>query len=263
MARIHPTAVVDPSAELGEDVEIGPYCIVGPDVALGDRTRLIANVFIERLTAIGPDCVIYPFATLGTPGQDSSYKGEPTRLEIGARNLIREHASMHRGTVRGKGVTRIGSDGMFMAQSHVAHDCVVGDRVTLGHGATLGGHVTIGDFVVTGGLCAIHQFTRIGRFAFVGGLVPLVADLIPFGAATGHYGRLSGLNMIGLKRRGFSREQIAALRAGVRRLFEDEDRTFQERLADVEQAYSGSPEMMEVIAFVRAEAERPLARPRG
>lgn len=262
MALIHPTAIVDPGAELGPDVEIGPYCIVGPDVVIGARTRLLGHVVIERLTAIGPDCTIHPFAALGGPGQDTSYKGEPTRLVIGARNLIREHVSMHRGTVRGRGVTTVGDDGMFMAQSHVAHDCVVGNRVTLGHAATLGGHVQLGDFVVTGGLCAIHQFTRVGRYGFVGGLVPLVADLIPFGAAVGHYGRLGGLNLVGLKRRGFTKAQIATLRQGVRRLFQGEDGTFQERLAEVAETYAGSAEMMEVVAFIRAEAERPLARPR-
>lgn len=262
MARIHPTAIVDPSAELGADVEIGPYCLIGPDVSIGERSRLIGHVFVERLTAIGPDCTIHPFAALGGPAQDTSYKGEPTRLVIGARNLIREHVSMHRGTVRGRGVTMVGDDCMFMAQSHVAHDCRVGNRVILGHAATLGGHVQLGDFVVTGGLCAIHQFTRVGRCGFVGGLVPLVADLIPFGSAVGHYGRLGGLNLVGLKRRGFAKEQIATLRRGVRRLFEGEDGTFQERLEEVERTFAESAEMMEVIAFIRAEGERPLARPR-
>ena len=258
---IHPTAIVDKGAELGEDVEIGPWCSVGPDVKLGARTRLVANVFIERHTAIGDDCVIWPYCAIGGPPQDITYAGEPTRLEVGDRCTIREHSSMHRGTVRGRGLTKIGSDGFFMSQSHVAHDCIVGDHVILAQGATIGGHVQVSDFVFMGGLAAVHQYSRIGRHAFVGGLSAVVTDVIPYGSAVGIHAHLAGLNVVGLKRRNFSRETIHDLRAAYRLLFAEEG-TFQERLEDVAEVYGHRPEVMEIIAFIRAEASRPICMPR-
>jgi UDP-N-acetylglucosamine acyltransferase len=202
-AAIHPTAIVHRSAEIHPEAEVGPYCIIGENVKLGARTRLIAHVFIERETELGADNVVHPYATLGQPAQDTSYKNEPTSLIIGSRNIIREHVSMHRGTVRSRGVTTVGNDGYFMAQSHVAHDCIVGDNVIFAQGATLGGHVQVGDHVIMGGLSAMHQYGRIGRHAFVGGLAAVVADVIPYGSVFGNHAQLAGLNVIGLKRRGF------------------------------------------------------------
>ena len=161
--KIHPTAVVDGSARLGEDVEIGAYSIVGADVTIGDRTKLISHVVVQGPTTIAEDCVIHPFAALGGPPQVTFYKGEPTRLEIGPRNVIREYVTMHRGTPQNRGVTTVGADGLFMAQAHVAHDCVVEDRVILAHAATLGGHVVVGEFAIIGGLAAVHQYGRIGK----------------------------------------------------------------------------------------------------
>jgi UDP-N-acetylglucosamine acyltransferase len=259
-ARVHPTAMVDPSAQLGADVEVGAYCIVGPDVIIGDRCRLIAHVFVERHVAMGEDNLVYPYVVLGTPGQDTSYKGEPTKLIIGARNTIREHASMHRGTVRGRNETRVGSDNFFMAQSHVAHDCIVGDKVTLAHGATLGGHVIVEDMVIMGGLSAMHQFGRIGRGAFVGGLAAVVEDVIPYGSVFGNHAHLGGLNVIGLKRRGYTKSQLLRLRAGVNFLFEGAG-TFQERLEQAGRDYTDLPEMVEILAFIQADSKRPICRP--
>lgn len=259
--NIHPTAIVDPTAEIGPDAEIGPWCMIGPKVRIGARTRLIGNVFVERNTTFGEDNIVYPYAVIGGPPQDISYKGEDTSLEIGARNTIREHATLHRGTVRGRGLTRIGDDCFMMSQAHVAHDAAVGNGVILAQGAVLGGHVTVGDFVFMGGLAAVHQYTRLGRYAFIGGLSAVVADVIPYGSALGVHAHLGGLNVIGLKRRNFSRETIHDLRAAYRLLFAEEG-TFQERLEDAAEVYAQRPEVMEIIDFIRAEANRPLCMPR-
>ncbi len=259
-ARVHATAMVDPTVILGGDVEIGPYCMIGPDVIIGARTRLIAHVFIERCVTLGADNVIYPYAVLGTPAQDTSYKGEPTRLIVGDRNTIREHASLHRGTVRGRNETRVGDDNFLMAQSHVAHDCIVGNKVTLAHGATLGGHVVADDFVIMGGLSAMHQFGRIGRGAFVGGLAAVVEDVIPYGSVFGNHAHLGGLNVIGLKRRGYSKQQLLRLRAGVNGLFNGKG-TFQERVAQAVHDYVDLAEMQEILAFIQADSKRPICRP--
>lgn len=261
MSSIHPTAIVDKSVELGADVEIGPYCIVGPNVKLGARTRLVAHVFIERETTLGEDNVVHPYATLGQPAQDTSYKGEPTTLVIGSRNVIREHVSMHRGTKRSRGETKVGDGGFFMAQSHVAHDCIVGDNVILAQGATLGGHTQVGDHVIMGGLSAMHQNGRIGHHAFVGGLAAVVADVIPYGSVFGNHAQLAGLNVVGLKRRGFTREAIHDLRAAYRLLFAEEG-TFQERLEDVAELYAHVEQVREIVAFIRADAQRPLCMPK-
>lgn len=260
MTTIHPTALVDPGAKLGADVEIGPYCIVGGSVTLGDRVRLQSHVSVQGVTTIGADCVVHPFAVLGGPPQHTGHKGEPTRLEIGERNLIREHSTMHTGTVMGHGVTRIGSDGLFMAGSHVAHDCVVGDRVVMAQGAIIGGHVTVEDFVFVGAMAGAHQFSRIGRYAFIGGLAAVTKDVIPYGSVWGNHAHLEGLNLIGLKRRGFTREQINTLRSAYRLMFADEG-TFQERLDDAAELYGDNAEVMEIIAFIRADANRPLCLP--
>jgi UDP-N-acetylglucosamine acyltransferase len=259
-AKIHPTAIVDRTAEIHPDAEIGPYCILGENVRIGARTRLVAHVFIERETELGEDNVVHPYAALGQPAQDTSYKGEPTSLVIGDRNTIREHVSMHRGTVRSRGRTVVGSGGYFMAQSHVAHDCIVGDNVIFAQGATLGGHVQVGEHVIMGGLSAMHQHGRIGKHAFVGGLAAVVADVIPYGSVFGNHAQLAGLNVIGLKRRGFSRDAIHDLRAAYRLLFAEEG-TFQERLDDVAETYAHEPLVQEIVAFIRADAQRPLCMP--
>ncbi len=260
MAVVHPTALVDPAAELADDVEVGPFCIVGPGARLGARVRLVSHVVIEGDTTLGEDTAVHSFAVLGGAPQHLAHKGEPTRLVIGARNVIREHVTMHTGTVAGGGVTRVGSDSLYMVASHVAHDCVVGDNVTFANNATLGGHVHVGDGVFMGGLCAAHQYTRIGRFAFIGGVSAVTKDVIPFGSVWGVHAHLEGLNLVGLKRRGFSREAIGSLRASYRLLFGPEG-TFQERLEDVARVFSASPEVREIVDFVRADASRPLCLP--
>jgi UDP-N-acetylglucosamine acyltransferase len=260
MAKVHATAVVDPGARLGDGVEIGPYCIVGPLVTLGARTRLLSHVNVEGRTDIGDDCVIHPFASLGGPPQHANHKGEGTRLVVGDRNLIREHVTMNVGSSLGSGLTRVGSDGIFYANVHVGHDCVVGDGVLLTNLATLAGHVQVGDFAILGGLAGIHQRVRVGRYAFVGALADVPRDVIPFGMVWGNHANLHGLNLIGLKRRGFSREQINTLRAAYRQLFADTG-SFQERLASVAATYASSAQVMEVIDFIRADPIRAICMP--
>ncbi|HZK99916.1 MAG TPA: acyl-ACP--UDP-N-acetylglucosamine O-acyltransferase [Caulobacteraceae bacterium] len=260
MTAIHPTAVVDGRARLAEGVEIGPYSLIGPDASLSPGVRVGGHVVIDGHTEIGEGCVIHPFAILGAPPQHAGHKGEATRLVVGARNVIREHVTMHCGTAAGRGVTRVGSDGFFMVGVHVGHDCIVGDGVTMANSATLGGHVEVGDQVIMGGLSAVHQFTRIGRHAFVGGMAGVNHDVIPFGNVWGNHAHLEGLNLVGLKRRGFSREAINTLRAAYRLLFAEEG-TFQERLEDTAAAYAGSPDVMEIIDFIRADSSRPLTTP--
>ncbi|HVI30537.1 acyl-ACP--UDP-N-acetylglucosamine O-acyltransferase [Phenylobacterium sp.] len=258
--QIHPTALVAKGAELADGVSVGPFCVIGEKVRLGRGTKLHSHVVVEGSTELGENNQVYPFAVLGGPPQHTAYKGEDTRLVIGDNNLIREHATMNLGTVNGGGVTRVGSDGLYMIESHVGHDCVVGDHVILTKQATLGGHCQIGDFVIVGGLAAVHQFTRVGRHAMIGGLAAVVKDVIPYGSVWGNHAHLEGLNLVGLKRRGFSRESINTLRAAYRLLFADEG-TFQERLDDTIETYSSSPEVMEIIDFIRADATRPLCLP--
>ena len=260
MTLIHPTAQVAPGAVLGEGVEIGPYCVLGPRVVLGDRVRLVSHVVIEGVTEIGEDSVVHAFAVLGGAPQHLAHKGEPTQLSVGARNQIREHVTMHTGTVLGGGVTRVGSDSLYMVASHVAHDCVVGNHVVFANNATLGGHVHMGDYVFMGGLSAVHQHSRVGRYAFIGGLAAVTREVIPFGSVRGNPAGLEGLNLVGLKRRGFSRETINDLRSAYRLLFAPEG-TLQERIEDVARVFSASPEVAEIVDFIRDDANRPLCLP--
>jgi len=260
MTTIHPTAIVARGAQLHETVTIGPYCVVGEAVTLGRNVRLTSHVVVEGVTDVGDDCEIHAFANIGGPPQHLAHKGEPTQLKIGPRNIIREHVTMHTGTASGRGVTTVGSDGLHMVGSHIAHDCIVGDHVVLAKGATLGGHVEMGDYVFMGGLAAIHQFSRVGRYAFIGGLAAVTKDVIPYGSVWGNHAHLEGLNLVGLKRRGFSRETIVAMRGAYRLLMADEG-TFQERLEDTAQTFGEVPEVMEIVNFIRADNNRPLCLP--
>lgn len=260
MPDVHATALVHDGARIGAGVEIGPYCIVGPHVALGQGVRLTSHVVVDGHTEIGEHCTVHPFASLGGPPQHLAHNGEPTRLVIGPRNDIREHVTMNTGTAMGRGVTTVGADGLYMVGSHVAHDCIVGNHVVFANNATLGGHVQIGDHVFMGGLSAVHQWTRVGRHAFVGGLAAVTRDVIPY-ALIGNDGHLQGMNLVGLKRRGFARETINDLRTAYRLLFAEEG-TLQERLADVARVFGQSPEVMEIVDFIRAEASRPLTLPK-
>jgi UDP-N-acetylglucosamine acyltransferase len=256
---IHPTAIVADDAELGIDVSIGPFCTVGPDVVIGDRARLVSHVVVNGHTQIGADAVLFPFCTVGLPPQDLKYKGEPTRCEIGARTQIREHCTIHRGTVTGVGTTRVGADCLLMAVVHVAHDCQLGDHVIVANNVVMGGHVRIGDHAVIGGAAALHQYVRIGRAAMIGGVSGVEGDVIPFGSVIGNRARLAGLNVIGLKRRGFDKAQIQVLRAAFRVLFRDSG-VFAARLADTRLRHGADPLVAEVLAFIDAPSHRGLIR---
>lgn len=259
-AEIHPTALVADGAEIADGARIGPFCVIGPRAKIGAGTTLTSHVVVEGRTTLGAGNMVHAFAVLGGPPQHTAYQGEDTALVIGDNNIIREHATMNIGTVNGGGMTRVGSNGFYMIESHVGHDCVVGDNVILTKQATLGGHCEIGDFVIVGGLAAVHQFSRVGKHAMIGGLAAVVKDVIPYGSVWGNHAHLEGLNLVGLKRRGFDRETINTLRAAYRLLFADEG-TFQERLEDTAQTYAASPQVMEIIDFIRADASRPLCLP--
>ena len=257
---IHPTALVDPAAQLGVDVEIGPFSIIGPRVVLSDRVRVMSHVTVAGLTELGADSVLYPGVHLGHPPQDFKYQGEDTTLIIGERNILRENVTMHPGTSVGRGSTRVGDDGYFMVGSHVSHDSIVGDRVVFANGAAIGGGTTIGDHVILGGYAGIHQNSRVGRHAFIGAMAMVTSDVIPYGSVIGNHAHLAGLNVVGLKRRGMPRETLRDLRAAYRLLFAEEG-TFQERLDDVSRDYSDNAPVKEIIDFIRADAKRSLCMP--
>ncbi len=258
---VHPTAIVESGAVLGDDVKIGPFCVVGGRSRIGDRTELISHVTVSGRTDIGADCTIHPFAALGGAAQDFKHKdGDDVSLQIGDRNVIREHVTMHAGTAFARGRTTVGSGGFFMVASHIAHDCAVGDHVVFANNATLGGESVVGDYVIMGGLSALHQQCRIGSHAFVGGGAAVVGDLIPFGMADNH-GYLAGLNLVGLRRRKFSRDAIHDLRAAYRLIFAEEG-SFDERVEDAARLFETRPEVMSVIEFIREPAaRRPLCFP--
>jgi UDP-N-acetylglucosamine acyltransferase len=206
---VHPTAILDPGAKVDSSCQIGPYCVVGPGVELGERCRLVSHVVIEGPSKIGADNTFFPFSSVGTAPQDLTYRGEPTRLEMGDHNQIREFVTMNRGTLKGGGVTRVGNHTLIMAYCHVAHDCKIGDRVILANAATLGGHVIVEDWATVGALCPVHHFVRIGAYSFVGGGTTITRDVLPFSkTAAARDTHAYGLNAMGLERRGFSRERI-------------------------------------------------------
>jgi UDP-N-acetylglucosamine acyltransferase len=256
---IHPSAIVEPGAELGTNVAIGPFCTVGPNVVIEDGARLGSHVVVDGHTRIGEGVELFPFCTVGLAPQDLKYRGEPTRCEIGARTLIREHCTIHRGTATGTGLTRVGSDCLIMAVAHVAHDCRLGNNVIIANNVVMGGHVSIADHAVIGGSAAIHQFVRIGRAAMIGGVSGVEADVIPFGSVIGNRARLAGLNVVGLKRRGFDKEQIQRLHTAFRTMFRHEG-VFAQRLTEARKLYASDPLVAEVLAFIDAPSHRGLIR---
>ena len=262
MTAIHPTAIVESGARLGEEVTIGPYCIVGPEVELGEGVSLTSHVVVAGRTIIGPNTRIYPFASIGHPPQDLKYKGEPSQLVIGANNVIREYVTMNPGTEGGGMVTQVGNNGLFMIGAHVAHDCKIGNHVIMANNATLAGHVEVGDWAILGGLSAVHQFVRVGHHAMIGGMSGVEHDVIPYGSVMGDRARLSGLNVVGLKRRRFSRENIHALRTAYRLLFAQEG-AMAERLADVEAMFGDNKPVMDIVNFIRFDSSRAMCQPRA
>ena len=257
MNAIDSTARIAATASIGRDVTIGPYCVIGPDVVLGDGCRLIAHVHLTGHTSIGARTVIHPFASLGSPPQSVKYRGGATRLVVGADCDIRENVTISIGTEDDRGVTEVGDRCFLMAGSHVAHDCVVGNDVIFANNAVLGGHVSVGDHTVFGGNAAVRQRVRIGEGAMIVGLSGIRADIIPWGMAQGPLANLVGLNVVGLRRRGFAKAEIHRLRAAYKDLFLGTG-AFRDRLARVEQAYAGVPLIESVFAFIR-DGKRPLS----
>lgn len=261
---IHPTAVVDPAAKVPSSCTIGPYCVIGAEVEMGQNCELIAHVVLGGPSRLGSHNKIYPFASLGMGPQDISYRGEPTLLEIGDRNIIREFATLNPGTAGGGMVTTVGSDTLLMNYAHVGHDCHVGSHCVLANSATLAGHVTLEDYVIVGGLAAIHQFVRIGESAILGGGAMVEFDVPPFCNASGDRARLRGLNLIGLKRRGFAAERVRAIKGAYRLLF-GSGMPFAEARARVAAELDGSPDVERLLAFLAASSRgvTPAARGRG
>jgi len=255
---IDPRAIVSPRARLGEGVSVGPFSIIGDDVEIGPRTTIGPHAVVNGPTRMGADNRIFQFASIGEAPQDKKYKGEPTRLEIGDRNVFRECCTVHRGTTHDQGVTRVGSDGLFMAYTHVAHDCEIGDNVVLANCASMAGHVQIGDWVQLGGLCAIHQFVKIGAHAFVAGGAMVRQDVPPFIMVAGYPAEPQAVNAEGLKRRGFTAEQIRHIRDAYRILYRSELK-LTDALEQLRALVPAQPEIRDFVAFIEGST-RSLVR---
>ena len=260
--RIHPTAIVEDGARLGDGVTVGPFSIVGADVSLGDGVELASHVVVTGRTTVGARTRIFPFASIGHQPQDLKYKGEPSTLAIGTDCLIREGVTINPGTEGGGMTTTVGNACAFLANSHVGHDCRVGNNVIFSNNVMLAGHCEVGDFAIIGGGAAVIQFARVGAHSFLGGMSGLEQDLIPYGMALGNRAHLSGLNIIGLQRRNFSRSEIHDLRRAYRLLFAQEG-TLLERVADVAEEFKDHPTVMEIVAFIKAGGKRSMCTPKN
>jgi len=255
---IHATAIVAPDAVLGEGVEVGPYCVIGPGVEIGARTRLGAHATIHCHTSVGVDNVIHAFASVGDAPQDKKYQGEPTRLVLGDRNVVREFVTLNRGTTKDRGVTTIGNDNLFMSYSHVAHDCVVGNQCVLANSSTLGGHVVLGDWVIMGGFAAVHQFCKVGAHAFLANNAAVTRDVPPYVMAVGGPAKPHSINAEGLKRRGFSPQQIRNLRNAYRTLYRSGLR-LEDAVERLVEAARDQPEVQLLVDFI-PQSTRSLVR---
>lgn len=259
---IHPTAIVEPGATLGADVKVGPFSIVGAETVLGDGVELISHAVVTGRTTIGPRAKIFPFASIGHRPQDLKYAGEPSTLEIGSDVTIREHVTISPGTAGGGMTTKIGDRCLIMIGVHIGHDCVIGSNVVLSNNVTFAGHCRVDDFVIMSGYSGATQFVHVGAHAFVGGLTKLERDLIPYGTAIGNPAELSGLNLVGLKRRGFDREAIHNLRTAYRMIFAVEG-TLRERVDDAAAIFPNDQLVQDVVKFIIEAKDHPLTLPRN
>lgn len=261
-SQIHSTAIVEPGATLGEGVKIGPYCIVGAQSVLGDGVELISHAIVTGRTKVGARSRIFPFASVGHQPQDLKYAGEPSTLEIGSDVTIREHVTISPGTAGGGMITRIGDRCLIMIGVHIGHDCIIGSNVILSNNVTFAGHCHVDDYVIMSGYSGATQFVHIGAHAFVGGLSKVEKDLIPYGTAVGNPAELSGLNLVGLKRRGFDREAIHNLRTAYRMIFASEG-TLRERVDDAAAIFPNDPLVQDVVRFIVDAKDHPLTLPRN
>lgn len=258
---IHPSSIIEPGALLGENVSIGPFCHIGSEVVIKDNVEIMSHVTVQGNTSIGSHTRIFPFAAIGLECQDKKFTGEKTALEIGEHNIIREYVTIHPGTKVGGGLTRVGNNNLLMVGVHIAHDCMVGNNIVMANNATLGGHVCVEDYATLGGLCAVHQYVQIGCHAMISGLSGVRRDVIPYGFVIADEGHLSGLNLVGLKRRDFSRDTIHVLRSAYRLLFAPEG-TMAERLEDVGELFNNNEPVMDIVRFIKLKSTRNICQPR-
>jgi UDP-N-acetylglucosamine acyltransferase len=259
--NIHSSSVIADTAVVDATAEIGPFCVIGPDVTIGAGVKLHSHVIVQGHTEIGEGTEVYPFCSFGMPPQDMTYTGEPTQVTIGKNVLIRENVTIHRGTVKDSAHTRIGDNSMLMVGVHVAHDCQVGENAILTNLVTLGGHVHVGDFAIIGGLAAIHQFVHIGKYAMIGGMSGVEYDVIPFALVHGERASLKGVNIIGMRRRGFGKSEVHELRAAVNGLFKAADETFDNRLQNFLNENASSLVTQELVAFLSRKSKRGFLMP--
>ncbi len=263
MTNIHSTAIVSPKAKIGDDTYIGPHCIINESVEIGNGCRFLANVFIDGNTKIGNECTFYPFSSIGTAPQDLKYKGEKSALEIGNNNTFREYVTINPGTRGGGLITTIGNGCLFMISAHIAHDCIIGDNVVLVNNASLAGHVVVDDYAIIGALAGVHQFCRIGKHSMIGAMSGIDSDVIPYGTVLGNRAFLSGLNIIGLKRRGFSKSVIQDLKKAYGVLFVSNEGTIAARIKEVSEDSSKNEPVMEIVEFLTKEKSRSICKPKN
>ncbi len=256
---IHKTAIIDPKAKISDNVNVGAYSVIGPNVEIGSGTEVHSHVIITGDTIIGSNNKIYPFASIGNDPQDLKFKGEKTKLEIGNNNKIREYVTINPGTDGGGGLTRVGSNCLFMVSAHIAHDCVVGDNVILANNVPLGGHAHVDDNAIIGGNSAVQQFTRVGKFAMIGGMCGVVRDVIPYGIVHGNRSILHGLNLIGLRRKNIPNKEIITLSEAYKEIFRDENLT--ENLSNLSSKFKKNELVIEVINFIEKDKKRPICTP--
>ena len=258
---IHKTAIVDKKAKISENVLIGPYSIVGPNVKIGKGTEIQSHVNITGNTIIGDNTKIFPFASIGTNPQDLKYKGELTKLEIGSNNIIREHVTINIGTDGGGGITKVGNNNLIMIGAHIAHDCMVGNNVVIANSAAIAGHAQISDDVIIGGNCGVQQFTRIGRMAMIGGMSGVSRDVIPYGLSFGNRNYLEGINLVGLRRKKVSNKEILALSEAYKEIFKT--KSLHENLIKLSETLKQNTYVKEIIDFINHDKKRPICTPLG
>ncbi len=258
MNSIHATAIIDPKAELGDGVTVGPYSVIGEHVKIGDGTVIDSHALIDRWTEIGSHCKLSSFTSIGTPPQDISYAGEETRIVIGDRNTIREYATIHRGTKKGGGITTVGSDNYIMAYVHIAHDCLIGNHIVMANAATLGGHVKVDDYAVIGGLTGVHQFVRIGAYSMVGACSAVSLDVPPYVSAVGNRAELFGLNIVGLRRQGFDKARVQKIKKAYNILFRSKLQ-LKDAIVNVLEEVPDSEDVVKMVKFIQ-ETKRGICR---
>ena len=263
MINKHHTSIISEKAVLGSNVTIGPYCIINENVKIGNNVNLKAHIYIDGNTTIDDNCTFFPYCSIGTSPQDLKYKGEKSKLKIGKNNIFREYVTVNTGTEGGGLETVIGDNCLFMINAHVAHDCKIGNNVIMVNNASIAGHVILEDYAIMGALSGAHQFCRIGKHSMIGGLSGVDSDVIPYGTVTGNRAYLSGLNIIGLKRRGFSKGIIQDLRKAYGLLFSSQEGTFSDRVKEVSEEFLDNEPIQEIVQFLKSEKSRSICKPKN